>query len=269
MNQKDIPLEQGAGAENAPSGQFREVSQLAGAVLLLSVCAVPFGWVGLAAPLVLLSLSLIEITSGWRRGLAFLGAAAVMLVAALGLVPGSERIELWPAYTDASGNLISAGFNPGKAAIAAGVLAFMLRRGNWLRGSDLRYVLLAIAVPSLCGLALFGVSPKLAPVIVAAVSINILVVAISEEAFFRWILQRGGEELLPGARWVVALLVTVLFTFLHTGWAASTPALVVVAVAGLAYACLWMRTRSFWACVLAHGGINSVHMLLLPYPLPA
>ncbi|WP_237068098.1 CPBP family intramembrane glutamic endopeptidase [Microbulbifer guangxiensis] len=250
-------------------GHRRGVHQLAGAALLLSACAIPFGWVGLAAPLVLLFLCAIEVTSGWRRGLAYLGAAVVMLLAALGVVPGSERIELLPAYTDASGNLISAGFNPGKAAIATGVLAFMLRRGNWLCGTDLRHVLLAIVIPSLCGLALFGLSPKFAAVILAALLINFLVVAISEEAFFRWILQRGGERLLPAAHWLIALLVTALFTFLHTGWAASAPALIVVAVAGLTYACLWWRTRNFWACVLAHGGINGVHMFLLPYPLPA
>lgn len=238
------------------------------ALLLLSLCAFPFGWAGLAAPLVWLTLHAIEISTGWRRALAFIAAAAVMLTAALGLLPGSEGIELLTPYTDASGNLIVAGVNPGKAAIATGVLAFMLRSGNWLRAKEIHFLLLAIAVPSLCAFAVFGASPKFAVTIIAALGINFLVVAISEEAFFRLIVQRGGEMLLPALRWLVAVLVTMLFTFLHTGWAASAQALAVVAVAGLAYALLWLRTRNFWACVLAHGGVNGVHMFLLPYPLP-
>ncbi|KUJ83053.1 CPBP family intramembrane metalloprotease [Microbulbifer flavimaris] len=237
-------------------------------VLLLSLCAFPFGWTGLAAPLVWLTLHAIEITSGWRRALAFIAAAAVMLTAALGLLPGSERIALLTPYTDASGNFIASGVNPGKAAIATGVLAFMLRRGNWRRATEIPLLLLAIAVPSLCGLIVFGASPKFAGTIMAALAINFLVIAISEEAFFRLIVQRGGEMLLPAVRWLVAVLVTALFTFLHTGWAASAQALAIVALAGFAYALLWLRTRNFWACVLAHGGVNGMHMLLLPYPLP-
>lgn len=260
-------LQRGRGDDIA-SNKPTEKSRFVGAILLLSLCVVPFGWVGLAAPLVWLALHAIEVTSGWRMALAFLGAASVMLISTLGLVPGGERIEWLAAYTDASGNLISAGFNPGKAAIAAGVLGFMLRSRNWLVFSDLRYVLVAIAVPSLFGLALFGTSPKFAATIIAALLTNFLVVAISEEAFFRLVVQRGGELFMHRARWLVALLVTVLFTFLHTGWAASPVALVVVAAAGLSYALLWMRTQNFWACVLAHGGINAFHMLLLPYPLP-
>lgn len=236
---------------------------------LLLFCAIPFGLIGVAAPLIWLSLCAIETQSGWRRAFGYLISTLLMLVAALGILPGGERIELLPPHTDATGNIIYAGFNSGKAVIAIAVLAFMVRQRCRLKRSDFPYIAAAVALPFLCGLAVIGPSPKFDITIAVAALINLLVVCVSEEGFFRWVLQRGTEELLRRWRWIAVLLVTAIFTFLHTGWAASPLALTLVAFAGFCYALLWFLRRNFWACVLAHWGVNVLHLFFLPYPLPA
>lgn len=235
---------------------------------ILLLCAIPFGWVGLAAPLIWLALYAIEVNGGWKRALAFLSAGLTMLITGLGIIPGSERIELATPYADASGNLIYASFNAGKAVIAIALVAFMLRLRQSIRKTDALYTLAAITIPSLCGLLLLGPSPKFATTIAVAALINLLVVCISEEGFFRWILQRGTEQGLGRHRWLAIPLVTAIFTFLHTGWAVSAMALLLVAVAGFCYALLWHLRQNFWVCVLAHWGVNALHLFLLPYPLP-
>ncbi|MFC6633926.1 CPBP family intramembrane glutamic endopeptidase [Microbulbifer taiwanensis] len=236
--------------------------------LLLSLCIIPFGLTGAAAPAIWLALCTIETQGGWKRAAAFLVSGLLMLVTALGILPGSERVELLPPYSDASGNTIYASFNAGKAVIAIAVVAFMLRQRGWLHHGDLLYISAAIALPFLLGLMATGLSPKFGAAIVVAATVNLLVVCISEEGFFRWILQRGSEELLGSQRWLAVLLVTAIFTLLHTGWAASPLALVLVTAAGACYSLLWYLRRNFWACVLAHWGVNVLHLFLLPYPLP-
>lgn len=236
---------------------------------LLLLCAIPFGPTGAAAPLIWLSLCAIEAHSGWKRALGYLISALLMLVVALGILPGGARIELLPPYSDAAGNTIYASFNPGKVVIAIAVVAFMVRQRCWLKRADLPYILAAMALPFLCGLAAIGLSPKFGVAIVVAALVNLLVVCISEEGFFRWVLQRGAEERLGRWRWIAVLLVTAIFTLLHTGWAASPSALTLVAVAGFCYSMLWYLRGNFWACVLAHWGVNALHLFLLPYPLPA
>lgn len=238
------------------------------APLLLTLCVLPFGWTGLAAPLIWLSLYVVETAHGWRRGLGYLAAALLMLTTAMGLLPGAARIELIPPYTDSAGNSIYANFNAGKAVIAIALVAFMLRLRQSIHKADLPYIIVTVTIPIVCGLLLLGPSSKFALTIVVAALINLLVVCVSEEGFFRWILQRGAQTALGRYRWVAVPLVTMVFTFLHTGWAASLAALTLVTVAGFCYALLWYLRQNFWVCVLAHWGVNLLHMLALPYPVP-
>ncbi|WP_346838325.1 CPBP family intramembrane glutamic endopeptidase [Microbulbifer sp. SAOS-129_SWC] len=241
-----------------------EVWLVAAALLL---CAIPFGWTGLLAPFIWLTLCALENADGWRRGLVYLIAALLMSSAALGVLPGSERILLAPTYSDSSGNSIQAAINPGKAVIAIAMLVLLARSRYRPRCNDLPFIAAVILIPLSCAAAVFGLSAKFAPTIVPAAMVNLLVVCISEEGFFRWILQRALEEGFGRWRWCVPMAVTAIFTGLHTGWAASPVVLLLVSVAGFCYAGLWYLRRSFWACVLAHWGVNALHMFLLPYPL--
>lgn len=139
---------------------------------LLTLCAALFGWVGLATPLIWLALYAIEVNSGWKHALGFIAAGILMLIA---VIPGRERIELMSAYIDGAGNTV----------VAIALVAFILRLRLSIRLADTPYILAAIVVPFICGLVLLRPSVKLATTIAVAALINLLVVCISEEGFFR------------------------------------------------------------------------------------
>ncbi|WP_444945892.1 CPBP family intramembrane glutamic endopeptidase [Microbulbifer sp. VTAC004] len=239
-----------------------------GAPALLSLCVIPFGWAGLLAPVIWFVLVGLEVSKGWRRFTLYFIAVISMLVAASNIIPGSNRLHVLPPYSDSSGNLIYAGFNVGKAIVSIAILAFMLRLRQTIRISDLRYLLLAIIIPVITGMFLYGPSIKLSWVIFFAALINLIIICVSEEGFFRWILQRGLEEGLGRLRWISVPIIATLFVLLHTGWSANSAAVLLLGIASLCYAILWYMFRNFWICVLAHWGVNFLHMLTLPYPLP-
>lgn len=233
---------------------------------LLCSLAIPFGWIGVFAPAIWLGLVAIENVRGWKKALSFLITGLLMLLVNSGLIPGNEHVTLLPPYSDIDGNLIYASFRPAKAVIALTIVVFMMIRPQPLRRQDLPVMALAIAVPVVAGAFLLGVSPKLSATIAIAALINLLVVCIAEEGFFRWVLQRGLGLWLQKWPWLATLLVTLLFTTLHTGWSASPLLLALVAIAGLGYALVWQLRGSFWACVFTHWGVNLLHMTLLNYP---
>ncbi|WP_444920608.1 CPBP family intramembrane glutamic endopeptidase [Microbulbifer sp. CnH-101-G] len=239
-----------------------------GAPLLLSLCIIPFGWAGLLAPIIWVSLTALEMSYGWKRAVLFITCIILMLVSGFNIIPGSERIQILDPYSDSSGNLVYASFSTGKAVIAIALLAFMLGQKQTLRRIDLAYLCLAIIIPVTVGLALYGPSIKLSLTIVIAALINLLIVSISEEGFFRWILQRGLEETLASWRWVSVPIVTAIFVSLHIGWLAEPASIILLSLASFCYSILWYLRRNFWLCVLAHWGVNVLHMMILPYPLP-
>ncbi|WP_444887646.1 lysostaphin resistance A-like protein [Microbulbifer sp. JMSA008] len=239
------------------------------APLILSLCIIPFGWAGFLAPLTWIALTSLEICRGWSRAALYFVCIALMLLAGFNIIPGSERIQILTPYSDSAGNLIYASFNSGKALVAIGLLAFMLRQKQTVRPIDLFFLIITIAIPIAIGLVLYGPSVKISNTILIAAVINLLVVCISEEGFFRWVLQRGLEESLAEWRWLSVPIVTVIFTMLHVGWSADTLAIILLGLASFCYAILWYLRRNFWLCVMAHWAVNVFHMLLLPYPLPA
>lgn len=232
----------------------------------LCVLAIPLGWIGVFAPAIWLALVAIENTCGWKKGVSFAIAALLMLVVNSGVIPGNDHVALLAPYSDQVGNQIYASFRPAKAVIALTVVLFMLVRPQPLKRTDLPVMGMAIVIPFIAGAFLLGVSVKFTATIALAVLINLVVVCIAEEGFFRWVLQRGLETGLPKWKWIVTIAVAVLFTTLHTGWAASPVLLALVGIAGLGYALVWTLRGSFWACVLTHWGVNLLHMTLLPYP---
>lgn len=232
----------------------------------LCLLAIPFGWIGVFAPAVWLGLVAIENTVGWKRALSFFIAGLLMLVVNSGAIPDNSHVTVLPPYSDADGNIIYASFRPAKLVIALTVVLFMMMRPQPLKRADLPLMLAVIAVPIAAGAVLIGVDPKLNATIGIAALINLLVVCIAEEGFFRWVFQRGLDAGLKEWKWVGTFVVAGVFTSLHTGWAASPTLLALVGLAGLGYALLWQLRGSFWACVLSHWGVNLLHMTLLKYP---
>ncbi|WP_299598002.1 CPBP family intramembrane glutamic endopeptidase [uncultured Microbulbifer sp.] len=231
----------------------------------LCLLAIPFGWIGVFAPAIWLGLVAMETTQGWKKAASYVITGLLMLVVTSGLIPGNDHILLMDPYLE-SGSEIYPSFRPAKAIIALTVVLFMLVRPQPLKGRDLPVMAIAIVTPILIGALFLEFQPKLTATIALAALLNLLVVCIAEEGFFRWVIQRGLGQWLNRWPWIATILVTLLFTYLHTGWAASITMLILVGVAGLGYALVWQLRGSFWACVFTHSGVNVLHMVLLKYP---
>ncbi|MBY6190776.1 CPBP family intramembrane glutamic endopeptidase [Microbulbifer agarilyticus] len=227
---------------------------------------IPFGWIGVFAPAIWLGLVAMESAHGWKKATSFFITGLLMLLVNSGLIPGNEHILLMEPYRDASANLIYPSFRPAKAVIALTIVLFMLVRPQPLKRKDLPWIAVVVAAPIALGGMVLDFHPKLTATIALAALLNFVVVCIAEEGFFRWVLQRGLGLWLKRWPWIATALVTLLFVSLHTGWAASPTMLALVGVAGFGYALLWQLRGSFWACVLAHWGVNLLHMTLLAYP---
>ena len=94
------------------------------------------------------------------------------------------------------------------------------------------------------------------PLVALRVAGAALVVPVMEELFWRsflmrWVDDPAFESVAPGAVSTKALVVsTFLFVLVHTQWLAA-------AIAGLAYAWLYMRTGRLWTAIIAHAVTNA------------
>ena len=91
--------------------------------------------------------------------------------------------------------------------------------------------------------------------------------ALPEEAVFRHVIQGGLQNWLGGAgreRLLAAALAGVLFGLAHLsgGWTYVALA----SVAGIGYGWIYAATGSIAAAILAHTGLNLVHLLFFSYP---
>lgn len=118
--------------------------------------------------------------------------------------------------------------------------------------------------------AFFGVGfqPKLPEGILYFVLVNLLVTVVSEEAFFRLLLQAQIERFFNSRTVGISIAVavsSVLFALAHSG--ATGPVFFLFLFAGFVYAAVYARTRSLLASIATHFGVNIVHITLLEYPL--
>jgi membrane protease YdiL (CAAX protease family) len=91
----------------------------------------------------------------------------------------------------------------------------------------------------------------------------VLTAAICEEFIFRGF---AIEELgmLTGSRWVGALLSLVLFSLGHARLYGFSSALLIPASVGLVLTLLYMFRKSLPLCMLVHGGMDALFLLLIP-----
>ena len=111
--------------------------------------------------------------------------------------------------------------------------------------------------------------PKFPEVTFYFIAVNLFVTCMAEEAFFRLLLQDEIAHWFDNACFKMLIpAVTASLLFALTHHVALDAVFLVYVIAGLAYALVYVLTRSFIAAVAVHGGVNIVHFLLLPYPLP-
>ena len=95
----------------------------------------------------------------------------------------------------------------------------------------------------------------------------VFLTALPEEALFRHLIQGSLESWLGPARhgrWIAMGAASVLFGLAHAG---GGPIYVLLAtLAGLGYGWIYAVSGSVTASILAHTGLNLLHLLLFTYP---
>jgi uncharacterized protein len=95
----------------------------------------------------------------------------------------------------------------------------------------------------------------------------IVLTALPEEAVFRHVIQGGLQSWLGNterARWTAMLAAGALFGLAHVGGGWTYVAL--ATLAGIGYGWIYAVSGSLVAAVLAHTGLNLLHLLLFSYP---
>ncbi len=114
-------------------------------------------------------------------------------------------------------------------------------------------------------------SPKLPSLFWLFAPLNLLLVAIPEEAFMRGFVQNECLRLFGDkgiASQILAILATsLLFAALHWGWVKNFPFLILVFSAGIIYGAIYQFTRAIEASILCHFIFNLVHFTLFTYPV--
>lgn len=151
----------------------------------------------------------------------------------------------------------------------------MRSKGSTLIGnrpliSQMAPVLIGASAILFVAFALYGVAwkPKLPVGILYFVMVNLLVTVLSEEAFFRLLVQSQMERFFKNKRTGICVgIVTasLLFALAHAG--ATGAVFFLYFFAGFIYAAVYAWTRSLPASIATHFGVNIAHIILLEYPL--
>jgi membrane protease YdiL (CAAX protease family) len=95
----------------------------------------------------------------------------------------------------------------------------------------------------------------------------VFLTALPEEALFRHLIQGGLEVWLGGtmrARWMAMAAASVVFGLAHA--AGGVTYVVLATLAGLGYGWIYAVSGSVTASILAHTGLNLLHLLFFSYP---
>lgn len=144
------------------------------------------------------------------------------------------------------------------------------RPGEMSITSQIALVATGVTAITIVAYTFFGLSwePKLPDGILYFVAVNLLVTILSEEAFFRLLLQRQIERFFINKKLGVCVAIavaSVLFALVHS--AATGVIFFLFLFAGLIYAAVYAWTRNLLASISAHFGVNIIHFTLLEYPL--
>lgn len=185
------------------------------------------------------------------------------------LLPGTQSWTLWPPRqlsADAPAYALRLSWD--KALAGVTLLAWWLRRPP-LAGASPDYAGIAVvatlfAVPLLAaasGLVVW--KPKWPDGLWIWLLVNFAVIALTEELIFRGLLQTSLVERLGAPAGIV--ISSLLFGLAHLPFSGQFA--VVAGIAGLGYGLALHFSGRMLVPALLHGVVNSVHLLLLSYPL--
>lgn len=198
-----------------------------------------------------------------------IGALLGSLLLAAHLLPGFTPLPIRPPQDLGGAAPWQLRISPDKAMVAALLLAWWLDqpRTAWrsisltvlASGASLIFVpLLALAS------GVLGWQPKWPALFLPWLLVNLGITCLAEELIFRGLLQR---ELVCRFGAAIGIgLATVLFGAAHLPAGAGFAGLATLAGLGYGLAFHYAGDR-LWVAVLLHGAVNSLHLLLLTYPL--
>jgi hypothetical protein len=199
-----------------------------------------------------------------------LGTLLGALLLAAHLLPGFSSLPLGAPQDLGGASPWQLRISPDKAMVAALLLAWWLGqpRTDW---RSIRLTLLAsaaclILVPLLAlASGVLGWQPKWPALFLPWLLINLGITCLAEELIFRGLLQRA---LVGRFGAVVGIgLASALFGAAHLPAGFGFAGLATLAGLGYGLAFHYSAGR-LWVAVLLHGAVNSLHLLLLTYPLP-
>ncbi|CDF85037.1 abortive infection protein [Pseudomonas knackmussii B13] len=185
------------------------------------------------------------------------------------LLPGSESWTLWPSRqlsSDAPAYALRLSWD--KALVGATLLVWWLRRppptSRSMDYASIAVICTLFAVPLLAiasGLVVW--KPKWPEGLWIWMLMNLTVISLTEECIFRGLLQ---TVLVQRFGALVGILVaSVLFGLAHLPFSGKFA--LVAGIAGLGYGLALHFSGRMSMAVLLHAAVNSVHLLLLSYPL--
>jgi len=251
------------------------------ALLLVSYANGILGTEGLAISCVLAGVSGYISAPHTKQNKVLLGLSwAIVVLGSLALslhiLPGFHNEQVFPPTQLGNSSLSFQLYANIDKAIAAYVLLNACISG--VTAPNIRYLKLelapsfAIAIILIFGTGmLLGVQfePKIGELIIAFAFFNLVVTCLAEEVFFRCVIQDGLMKLSSNKAWqyAAATLSAIIFTLahFHTGEGAEQR-LLLIFLAGLFYAAVYLRSRSLYVAVAAHYCVNMVHIALFTYP---
>lgn len=126
-------------------------------------------------------------------------------------------------------------------------------------------ILVAIIVAFILGLVRFDF--KIPDNLFIWVITNLLFVCVAEEAFFRGFIQKNLSLMMKktrGGDYLALLIAALLFGLAH--YAGGTKYIILAAVAGIGYGWVYLTTKRIEGSILAHFGLNLIHVLFFTYP---
>ncbi len=226
--------------------------------------------------LILLSINIDKINNTFLRILFALMVTVVSLALAMHLIPGFSHYKIAETILISSG-APAININANIDKVFAGVILLLM--ANTIKLSQPKtsskadfhlvpfYTVLVLIVAYLTGLDL---DVKLPQVTLVFIATNLVFSVITEEAFFRVVIQNTlmntFKNRLPWASGLAIVLTSVLFGLAHIagGW----HFVILATFAGLIYGYVYHRTGRLTVAIVTHLSVNVGHFLLLVYPVP-
>ena len=148
--------------------------------------------------------------------------------------------------------------------------AAMRHSASWTaavrRAAPVTLVTVAVVMAASLALRFVAFEPRWTPLFWTWAALNLLTTCVSEEAFFRGLVQTELRRALhgPTAATVAIGISALLFGLAHVagGWRYA----MLAALAGTGYGLVYERTSRLEMSILTHVTVNTVHFLLFTYP---